>query len=52
MKTFKEITIGELFTLNGNKYKKQSTRTAKPLFGCHINYFYIGLNENVTRCSA
>lgn len=47
MVSFKNLEKGVEFELNGNRYIKLSTRTAKPLFDCHISYFYIGLNEQV-----
>lgn len=40
MATFKDVKIGCKFEYNGNAYIKESTRTAKPLFDCHISYFY------------
>lgn len=47
MITFKKLLIGVVFELNGNKYIKKSSRTATPLFECHIECFFIGLNEYV-----
>jgi len=42
---FAELKIGQLFHLNGNDYRKQSTRTARMLMNDRI--FYVGKNENV-----
>ena len=40
---FKDLKIGDIFTNNGNKCKKQSTRTA--LLTDYNRVFYFGQNE-------
>ena len=45
--TFRLVRIGELFNLNGNLYKKVSTRTAKML-GYDQRTFYIGQLDDCT----
>ena len=45
-KSFKDLAIGDEFIYSGNKWKKQSSRTAKPLFSAFANYYYFGQSDN------
>ena len=45
-KAFKEIAIGTKFSMNGNRYRKVSSRTAYLVEANRV--FYIGANERVT----
>jgi hypothetical protein len=38
---FHELPIGRLFTLNGNDYHKQSSRTARMLSNGQVFYFVL-----------
>lgn len=47
--TFNLLQIGDVFTYNGNKWQKQSTRTAKPLFSAFTSFYYFGQRDNVVK---
>ena len=47
MNTFKNVKVNGVFICNGNKYKKVSLRTGKPLYDCHLSHFYFSYSEAV-----
>jgi hypothetical protein len=44
--TFKALSIGDEFIYGGNRWLKQSSRTAKPLFSAFASYYYFGQSDN------